>query len=239
LPTTIWYPVGRGPFPVVVFAHGLASAPDAYNDLLSGWASAGMIVAAPTFPLSSSNTALTPSDMPNQPADVSYTLSAVLALNTTPGDALNGRIDVRHVAAAGHSSGAVTTLALLNSCCRDDRITAAVVLAGSTVWFGGDYVIPGVPTLVVHGATDGTTPLSQGEAVYRSLPAPKAGVELLHGSHSGPFDDSRDPSFSVVLATTSGFLRWALLADDGGVARLRTAADSPGIAVLKADELGG
>jgi len=65
LVTTIWYPArsgsanksGLGPYPLIVFAHGLGGSPQEYRQLLSAWASAGYVVAAPLFPLSSSETA--------------------------------------------------------------------------------------------------------------------------------------------------------------------------------------
>src|SRR3954470_8208644 len=104
LPTTVWYPTGgTGPFPVVVFSHGTDSLPAGYEDLLSGWASAGMVVVAPTFPLTNRDVETVFTDVLNQPADVSYVLTQVLALDTTPGDAFEGLLDPAHIAAAGHS----------------------------------------------------------------------------------------------------------------------------------------
>src|SRR3954454_3317119 len=55
LPTTLYYPAsGTGPFPVVVFGHGLDAVPSGYRYLLQSWAAAGFVVAAPLFPLTSS-----------------------------------------------------------------------------------------------------------------------------------------------------------------------------------------
>src|SRR3712207_7173010 len=45
LPTTVWYPArATGPLPLVLFSHGLGSAPAAYRALLEAWAAAGMVV---------------------------------------------------------------------------------------------------------------------------------------------------------------------------------------------------
>jgi predicted dienelactone hydrolase len=43
---------GAGPFPLIVFAHGLGGTPQDYLALLTDWASEGFVVAAPLFPLS-------------------------------------------------------------------------------------------------------------------------------------------------------------------------------------------
>jgi hypothetical protein len=87
LPTTLYYPTtGAGPFPVVVFSHGMDALPTGYGYLLSAWAEAGFVVAAPQFPLTSHGSALVQEDILQQPADVSFVLTAVLALNDTAGD---------------------------------------------------------------------------------------------------------------------------------------------------------
>ena len=43
-------PRGKGPFPLIVFAHGSAGHPEKFTKLFSSWAAAGYIVAAPAFP---------------------------------------------------------------------------------------------------------------------------------------------------------------------------------------------
>ena len=54
LVTTVWYPAresaggsGNGPYPLIVFAHGLGGSPQEYAQLLRSWAGAGYVVAAP------------------------------------------------------------------------------------------------------------------------------------------------------------------------------------------------
>ena len=51
LVTEVYIPRGKGPFPLVVFAHGNAGNPGKLTQLLSAWARAGYVVVAPTFPL--------------------------------------------------------------------------------------------------------------------------------------------------------------------------------------------
>jgi predicted dienelactone hydrolase len=238
LPTSLWYPsTGDGPFPLVVFSHGFGSTPGAYDELLSSWAAAGFVVAAPTFPMSSQGSALVTADVPNQPADVSSVLTAVLALDQTRGDALAGRIDGRHIAAAGHSAGAITTIGLLSSCCVDPRITAAVVLAGSTRHYGTTLAKPGVPTLFVHGTADTVLPLADDQKVFDATTAPAAFLQLTGGTHSAPYDDGTDPAFDTVRSVTTDFLRWALSGNRAALASMRRDATADGTAILTGDRL--
>ena len=53
IPTSVWYPADKthGPYPLVVFAHGYGVGPGSYGALLSRIASAGYVVAAPTYPI--------------------------------------------------------------------------------------------------------------------------------------------------------------------------------------------
>lgn len=238
LPTTLFYPAtGRGPFPVVVFTHGFLSDPDTYRALLTGWAAAGFVVAAPSYPLTRRGSAGVLDDVDNQPADVRFVLGRVLALDQTPNDPLDGRIDTRHVAAAGHSAGAVTTLGLLTPCCADSRITAALVLTGSAQRFGTHFTTPGVPTLVLHGTDDDVIAPAEGRRLYAALPAPKAFVSLLGGTHSAPYDTATDPHFPTVLAVTTDFLRLTLDGREDAAAALRTDANRRGLAELSDDRL--
>jgi fermentation-respiration switch protein FrsA (DUF1100 family) len=241
LPTTIWYPAtGQGPFPVVAFSHGVLSTASTYDELLAAWASAGFIVLGPTFPLTNHDVETVYVDILNQPADVSFALTATLALNTTTGDDLEGRIDTEHIAAAGHSGGAVTTIGLLNNCCADDRITAAIVMAGTLTGFGGSFEAPGVPALFLHGTADDTVPFTDGRAAYQAYPGPKAFISLLGGVHPGPYNDKpEDTHFSTVLATTTDFLCWSLAGDGTALAAMQQAAGKTGVAELTADRLGG
>ncbi|SDC39601.1 Alpha/beta hydrolase family protein [Geodermatophilus telluris] len=240
LPTTVWYPTdGEGPYPVVVFSHGITSGPAAYDDLLSGWASAGFVVAAPTFPLTNADVDPVYTDVLNQPADVSFVLTQVLALDTTAGDVLEGRLDPSAVAAAGHSGGAVTTIGLLNTCCADERITAAVVLAGTLTGFGASFAQPGVPTLFEHGTADDTIPVADGRAAFEAAPAPKAFLGLREATHSSPYGKPEDPSFATVLATTTDFLRSTLSGDADAARALQEVLDDPRRDGLTDDQLDG
>ena len=127
LPTTIWYPAEGTPgpteqpnapayddrrFPLLVFSHGFTASGPAYGLLLRRIASAGYVVAAPTFPLSNGGAPGGPrlADVFNQPADVSFVIDQMLAANADPASAFHGTIDPDRIGVGGHSLGAITTL---------------------------------------------------------------------------------------------------------------------------------
>lgn len=209
LPTTIWSPAtGDGPFPVIVFSHGLTSEPRAYAQILARWAGAGFVVAAPAFPHTSYGVAdFDVLDLVNQPADASYVLSQVLALGRKAGDPLEDRLDPAMVAAAGHSGGGITTIGML-SVDRDDRLRAAVVLSGRQV-LPAPFAGPELPVLFVHGKLDKTVRYADGLAAYRAVPWPKAMLALPRGGHLPTTGDD----LAQVGDATTDFWRWSLYGD--------------------------
>ncbi|UQU65965.1 chlorophyllase [Couchioplanes caeruleus] len=216
LPTTIWYPAtGDGPYPVIVFSHGLTSRPEDYASLLRRWARAGFVVAGAAYPHTSRGAAdFTVLDLINQPADASYVLTEVLALNRKRGDPLENRLDEEHVAAAGHSGGGVTTLGMLSGN-RDKRLTAAVVLAGRQL-LPAAFQGPPLPVLFVHGKLDKTVQYADGLAAFNAVPRPKALLTLPQGGHV----TTSGPDFARVTTTTTDFLRWSLYGDASARRRL-------------------
>ncbi|MGI8709494.1 MAG: alpha/beta hydrolase family protein, partial [Acidimicrobiales bacterium] len=122
-----------GRFPLVIFSHGVTGKATFYNQVLRAWASAGYVVVAPDYPLSNLDAPGGPtvSDVGQQPGDASFVLDQFL------GDAKSAKelpaplakvadhIDGDHIAAVGHSLGAITSLGLgYATCCTDDRIDA-------------------------------------------------------------------------------------------------------------------
>jgi predicted dienelactone hydrolase len=82
--TYLWYPRAAsegGPRPLVVFGHGFATTPSLYRRLLRAWAAAGFLVAAPRFPLGNADAPDGPNenDIVNQPGDLSFVISRLLA----------------------------------------------------------------------------------------------------------------------------------------------------------------
>ncbi|MEH1100227.1 alpha/beta hydrolase family protein [Micromonospora sp. CPCC 205561] len=244
LPVTVWYPAagkpgGRparsaegatGRFPVVMFSHGLSARPTDYERLLTRWAAAGFVVAAPTFPHTARGGDGNVLDVLNQPADVSYALTQVLALDAEAGDPLAGRLATDRVAAAGHSAGGVTTIGLFTAG-RDERLDAGVVFAGTALGVGTAYAGAAAPQLFVHGEADEVVEYAAGRAVYDRVPWPKAMLSLPKGDH-GRALLSDGAALRVVSDTTVEFLRWSLYGDETAKGRIPTDAARDDLATL-------
>ena len=238
LPVTIWYPdADSGRFPVVLFSHGLTGRPSDYEPLLEHWASAGFVVAAPTYPFTSRGAErIDALDVINQPADATYVLTEVLKLDRRAGDALRGRLATDRLAAAGHSAGGITTIGLF-SVSRDERLDAGVVLAGSALGVGLGFTGPPAPLLFVHGQRDAVVSYASGKAAYDSVPWPKALLTLPEGDHGQSVLREDDRAFDVVADSTLDFLRWSLYGDAAAKRRLAGDAESAGLGRLD-DQLG-
>jgi fermentation-respiration switch protein FrsA (DUF1100 family) len=179
-------PAATGPFPLVVFSHGVGGNPDQYVELVAPLAASGYVVAMPAFPLSSrSGSAIF--DVLQQPGDVSFVIDQLLALTADDGSWLAGRIDADRIAAAGHSLGAVTTIALTyDTCCRDDRIDAAVALSGIGVPSGPGALDdrPPTPLLLVHGTDDDVVPVAGSDTLFEDATGPVYYLRLDGADHT-------------------------------------------------------
>jgi fermentation-respiration switch protein FrsA (DUF1100 family) len=203
--TTIWYPStgtagsstprpgasparSDGPYPLIVFAHGFAATPQLYQDLLTQWAAAGFVVAAPLFPLSSAKSRCGPvaGDSINQPFDMSYVITSVLKLSAATTGPLAGLVNAKEVGAAGHSDGALTTIGLVaNTCCHDGRIKAAAILAGTAEGYPNgryDFSLP-PPLFIAHGSNDSIVPYEGGVDIFNRAHGPKALLTITGGNH--------------------------------------------------------
>ncbi|MFI9643641.1 alpha/beta hydrolase family protein [Micromonospora sp. NPDC051925] len=244
LPVTLWYPArgtageaaqrdataATGRFPVVAFSHGLNGRPADYQALLTRWAAAGFVVAAPAFPHTGKGSDGNVLDVLNQPADVSYVLDKVLALETKAGDPLRGRLATDRVAAAGHSAGGATTIGLFTTW-RDKRLAAGVVFAGTGLGVGTAFAGAAAPQLIVHGQADKVVDYAAGKAVYDAVPWPKAMLSLPKGDH-GQALLGDGAALRVVSDTTVEFLRWTLYGDEAAKDRIPAEAARGGLATL-------
>jgi fermentation-respiration switch protein FrsA (DUF1100 family) len=224
LVTTIWIPEGRGPFPLIVFAHGNGSNPNEYEPTVEPWAAAGYVVAAPTFPISSRDGGSTAgvADVANQPGDLHFVITRVLALSRAKG-ALHGRVDPAHVGGAGHSLGAVTTLGFVErSCCHDKRVDAAISISGTPLVGGTDFKGDGPPLLLIHGDHDPTVNYAGSTSSFARAPPPKYFLTVLGGLHGNFLGGSTTPAAPVVARTMLDFWDAYLKGDATALARLPT-----------------
>ena len=81
--------------------------------MLRAWVRAGFVVAAPIFPLTNPAAPGGPneSDLVNQPTDISFVISRLLAANARSHGILSRLISSREVAVTGQSDGGSTALA--------------------------------------------------------------------------------------------------------------------------------
>jgi dienelactone hydrolase len=244
LATVVLAPVagqpGR-PYPLVVFAHGSGGRGRGDHLLLRAWASAGYVVAAPTFPFGGGRAPEGEggNDLVNQPADVNFVISELLRLSADGASPLAGSVDPARVGAAGHSLGGMTTLALAgNTCCHDARVKAAVVLAGREMPFGRGQFWTRIrtPILFVHGEEDASVPYADGRRAFANAPPPRFLLTIVAGDHGRPFGGATDDvQARLVTDATLDFFDHYLKGDPGGLARLQTDATVPGVSRLESE----
>lgn len=233
--TFVRYPAVGGPYPLIVFGHGFALSPATYAALLNAWASAGYVVAAPRFPLGSANApgGPTETDLVNQPRDMSFVITRMLALGRRATGALAGKIDPARVAVAGHSDGAVTALAVAyDRTYRDPRVRAAVILSGASLPGLGPFARTGPPLLATQGTADPINPPSATTTLFRQAGRPKYLLWLLGASHLPPYTHER-PQLGIVERATTAFLDHYL--KRGPLRIFEAAASRRGLTRLVAD----
>jgi dienelactone hydrolase len=229
-----------GPYPLILFSHGLGARGVAYQDIIKTWASAGYVIAAPDYPLSNSNApggaifGRAIADTKNQPADASFVINEVLRLDKQ-GKQLGG-IDVKRIGAAGHSLGGITTYGLaFSSCCRDKRIKAAIPMSGLAGVVEGpeNYFRNATPLLGLHGNADGTVPYQAGRNAYTAAQPPKFLLTFLGAGHVSPFLAGDNPQAMALKKSTVDFWNRYLKGDKRALDNLRTDANVPGSTTLE------
>jgi len=132
----VYYPEADGPFPVIVFSHGMGGSKEVGEDLMAYWAGHGYIVICPTHADSIKlyarehpdevdgwvrdmgkrqmmkllrQTARSPEDWENRARDISLVLDSLSRIEDES-PLLRGRLDHRTIGVGGHSYGAYTTM---------------------------------------------------------------------------------------------------------------------------------
>jgi dienelactone hydrolase len=234
--TVIRYPsAATGPLPLIVFGHGFAVTPAYYFRLLDSWAAAGYVVAAPVFPLENLNAPGGPNeaDLVNQPRDLSFVITSMLALSGVGGNILSGRINPKEIGVSGQSDGGETALAMTyDRFFLDPRVRAAAVLSGAVIPGTGLYFPRGSPPLL---ATQGTADnINQPHLTYEFFAharRPKYLLNLLGAPHLPPYTYEQ-PQLSIVGRVTTAFFNLYLKQEGSGLARMVATGNVPGLAAL-------
>lgn len=194
--------------PVLVFAHGWDNSPAGYLPLLEGWASAGVVVVAPTAPGMASGLPLTDEDRANvqQLADLPVVLTKVLRWH------LPVRLDSREVAYAGHSDGADAVAAMaLNPGYSDHRARAYLLLAAGIDARDGSHVRANVaPVYIADSYRDEYGNWPSARHLYSIAGRPKMLVGIGRGqTHLSPWVNRS--GFTMALwQSTIDFFAWSL-----------------------------
>lgn len=224
------------PFPLVVLGHGLGGNVGYLTPLAQRWAAAGYVVAMPLFPLTHTGTpgGIDGADVQNQPRDMSFVIDEMLAADKGTESPLAGLIDGKKIGVSGHSNGGITTLGIVaNSCCRDDRIDAALVLSGTPAPFAdGTYDFEDLPPILfVHGAADEMVDYNQTAETFNSASTPKALLTLGEAGHADWMVPTNE-AFDVTAKATVDFLDAYLRGDPTAIDRLAS-DQSPPVATMQ------
>ena len=201
LPTIVYVPQGpSGPLPLVVFAHGYQLGPSDYERVCRQMASAGYVVAAPSFPLADATrgNGLDRDDLPNEATDVSFVITALLD------SSIGQRLDPSHIAVVGHSDGADVALMVgYQSGKVDPRVGAVVAMSPDAMT--GPIAAGGPPLLLEHGDADTIVPYSNSTMVFDQVGAPRWFLTL-HGADHLPAVAGQAPWADVLDAVIADFL---------------------------------
>jgi dienelactone hydrolase len=209
LDTVVYKPEGApGALPVVIFAHGWSSDPGVYDTLLSTWAAAGYLVAAPVFPDNSDLVTSDPvTDFGAQAKDLSFVLTQIL-------NGVAGPVDPKRVAAAGHSDGGSDVAVLaLDPNYTDSRFKAYLSLSSEIPDFALDgpwTANPAGSLLVAVGSYDDYGLQPSSDAVFNTSAMPSRVLLTVDGGdHLYMYVGSSDEAAALRRDTVT-FLNAAL-----------------------------
>ena len=191
LRATVWHPSDNsgGPFPLIVYSHGFSSSREGGAYLGQHLASHGYVVVAANFPLTNMSAPDRPwvLDIVNQPGDVSFLMDQMLQQSAEQGHMLYGMVDPERIGVTGISLGGMTsTLVAFHPTLGDDRVGAALSIAGPTRQFTERFFQHrDVPFLMLGGDIDALVPFeSHAMPVLEKVPHAQL-VTVINGSHTG------------------------------------------------------
>lgn len=241
---------GANKFPLLVFSQGYDMSPEAYAGLLDAWASAGYVVADPFYLFTTPGQpgGVNRADIVRHPTDLRFTISRLIALADQPHGVLSGLVNADEIGIVGQSDGGDVSLAVAaSSCCRDVRVSAAVILSGAELaWFPGSYFttralftspFPSTspPLLVVQGTDDYVNPPSCSTALYNRAPEPKYYLSLQGQDHLSAYLPP-GAARNVVASTTIVFFDAYLRHSRHALSALRRVGNRPGLASITGAE---
>jgi len=170
----------KGPFPLVVFSHGVLSFRDQSTFLTDHLASWGLVVMAPDHLERGIATIFQPATKPvDDVGDLKRTIDLGLAEDGRAGSILQGRIDEKNIGAVGHSAGGAAVLKLGET---DPRVKVVVSL--TTPLLDAANWPAGKPVMFIAGSADQIIPSQSVVDSYNALTnAPKRLVLIMGAGH--------------------------------------------------------
>ena len=197
VPVKIYFPAeGRGPFPLILFSHGLGGSREGYEYLGRHWAGCGFVSVYLEHEGSNGKVwqqaedrmgslrvaAADPRNAMDRPRDVSFAIDQLVRLNRED-PVLKGRIDLERIGVAGHSFGAHTTLMVAGQAIvgplggamtfADRRVKAAIPMSAPVparrANLDRTYERVTIPCLHMTGTLD-DSPIGETKAADRRLP---------------------------------------------------------------------
>jgi len=194
-----------GRFPLVVFSHGNNGIRIQSLFFYLHLASYGYVVATPdhhgnTFVDTILGGVVDPASFDNRPRDMSFLLDQLLLLDSAPSGLFSGAIDADRIGASGHSFGGYTSFALATQAAvgppPDPRVKAIMPQAPAATGFTDQaFEALDIPTLIVGGSIDETTPFDDNQQrPFDLLPsgAVVVGLAKLHGGGHFTFSNFCD-----------------------------------------------
>jgi hypothetical protein len=215
-----------------------------YADLLKYWASAGYVVVVVDFPLADcrAGSTATESDLLNEPNDLSYVITRMLALSRAGHGLFAGLLNPRQIAIAGQSDGGDVVAAIAaNTCCADRRVAAVAVESGAE-WppmAGVYFAHRTVPMLFSQGSADTINPPGCSADLYLAdRSRARYYLDLFGATHTEPYWGITRYERIVARVTLAFFDRY-VLGLRAQAAAMRRQGNMNGLAALYADGSGG
>ena len=191
VPVKIYFPAeGSGPFPVIVFSHGLGGTRETYEYLGRQWAANGYVVVhlqhvgtddsawrGSTQPMQSMRRAIGAKTAIDRVVDERFAIDQLEPLNRSDAK-LRGKLDLKHIGMAGHSYGAHTTQATAGMrigtrASPDERVTAAISMSPHVPVMRNDldgaFAGVTIPIFYMTGTKD-DSPIGDTKASERRIP---------------------------------------------------------------------
>lgn len=198
------FPAKGGPYPVLVFCHGLYGSRDGYQPLVTAWAAAGYVCLQADHEdsraLGFKPQAQALRAWSSRPRDVRFLIDALATLPEKVAG-LRGKIDAKRVGVGGHSFGAHTSMLIGGTKLfagaravgfRDPRVKAVLLLSAQGKGRSlreESWKTMTLPALVLTGSRD-TSPINdttpeQRTHPYKYAPAGDKYLVWIEGAHHG------------------------------------------------------